>query len=45
MKVSRERPVTDLDFLILSTTNAKPNVWTVPDKVNINENSPSLNKE
>ena len=42
MNVYRDKPPTDLDLRILSTINANPNVCTVPDKVNINENSPSL---
>jgi hypothetical protein len=43
MKVYRDKPPTDRDFLIFNTINAKPNVWTVPERVNIRENSPSLN--
>lgn len=38
-----ESPPTDLDLLILITINANPNVCTVPESVNINENYPSLN--
>lgn len=43
MNVSLDKPPTDLDFLILITTRANPNVCTVPDNVNTNENYPSLN--
>lgn len=42
MKASRESPFTDLDFLIFNTINPKPKACTVPAKVKINENSPSL---
>jgi hypothetical protein len=42
MNVSLERPPTDRDFLIFKTTKANPKVWTVPDRVNTRENSPSL---
>lgn len=42
MKVYRERPLTDLDLLILRTINANPNACTVPANVKIKENSPSL---
>ncbi len=43
MKVYLDNPPTDLDRLILITINANPNVWTVPESVNTNENYPSLN--
>lgn len=42
MNVYLDKPPTDRDLRILRTINANPNVCTVPDKVNINENSPSL---
>lgn len=42
MKVSRERPLTDLDLRILMTMRANPKVWTVPASVKMRENSPSL---
>ena len=42
MKVSLDKPPTDRDFLILRTTRANPKVCTVPESVNISENSPSL---
>ena len=42
MKVYLERPPTDLDLLILTTINANPKVCTVPERVKIKENSPSL---
>jgi hypothetical protein len=42
MNVYLERPPTDLDFLILSTTRANPKVCTVPERVKMRENSPSL---
>lgn len=44
MNVSLESPLTDLDFLILRTINAKPKACTVPARVKIKENSPSLKK-
>jgi hypothetical protein len=43
MNVSRERPVTDRDFLIFNTMSANPKVWTVPASVKIRENYPLLN--
>jgi hypothetical protein len=42
MKVSRERPETDLDFVIFKMIRANPNVWTVPESVNSTENCLSL---
>lgn len=42
MNVSLERPPTDLDLRILSTISKKPNVCTVPARVKMRENCPSL---
>ncbi len=42
MKVYLERPCTDWLFLIFIATNANPKVCTVPAKVKIRENYPSL---
>lgn len=43
MKVYLDSPVTVLDLVIFSMINAKPKVCTVPARVNIIENFPSLN--
>lgn len=43
MNVYLDKPPTDLDLRILRTINANPKVCTVPESVNIKENSPSLN--
>ena len=45
MKVSLESPATDLDLLIFIIMRAKPKVCTVPARVKIKENSPSLKKK
>ena len=45
MNVYLERPPTDRDFLIFRTINANPKVCTVPDKVKMSENSPSLKRK
>jgi len=42
MNVYLDNPPTDRDFLILSIIKANPNVCTVPERVKINENYPSL---
>lgn len=42
MNVSLDKPPTDRDFLIFRTTRANPKVCTVPERVKISENSPSL---
>ena len=42
MNVSFESPATDLDLVILMTIRAKPKLCTVPDNVNMSENSPLL---
>ena len=42
MNVYLDNPLTDLDLLIFTTINANPKVCTVPERVNITENSPLL---